>query len=817
MLAIPIRAAGGADVWFIIEPASGEVTLNHVSCTVHGDLPVGWKARTVVMESAPAPISIQESGGAEVIRLLETQAYEWAVVGDAGRTWSVSSTLEDNRRQRWSIRRREDQPPEGQFTVINHLGYAGITVRDRDGDGILSIPLELVSRKLDFDTEYRRMTEDIAHFCEQLLLTWDAPTALRFTSDASSPATLVLERFLFLRSFLTEEKLGRILEMIGRKPHSRLVANKAWKPAGMAGSTDFLSNPGGMLRAWRRQDGRPLPGEVMDIRKDETHDTAPNRFLKFALSRFRHLCSEVHELKGDSSPIGCEAMELMGNFDGILAKRFFREIGHLDRLPLDNQTLQKGEGYREILRAWIMTEAAATLNWKGREDSYEGATRDVATLYEYWIFLKLHGILSGITGMRAVSGNGGDFISGTDGEILIRLKSGEPSRSCFKLNIAGVDCLAVDLHYERTFKAGGSAQSGRSYSRNFRPDYTVSIYPSRFGSEKAAEEAGEIAHLHFDAKYRVSKISQMFGDDDDPGDDAEELANEKTGWKTESTYQRGDLLKMHTYNDALRQTIGSYVLYPGDDTRHEPMRKFHEIAPGVGALIMKPGNKDCIETLEAFICDILTHQADRFTQYRYLSDHQHLTVATKPLVLKEDEVEYKVAKPGSTCVMVWMDVDRERVFREKGFAYCHAVPANDKRMLEVEISVEVGAELVPYGGGRSAALKTKDWRAKVKSAKFLTKDRLCDYLAGKVPKGWKMPSSATHYLLFEFEQVSPFTTLDVGRLAAARQQGSRYMAFTCRWSEILESRTDLEDNPSNLNQQNTYNLNPGSNLALVRQ
>ena len=788
MLAIPIRAAGGAEAWFVIEAAGGKVTLNHRSCKVHGDLPTGWKARPVSGGSGPAAISIHENGGAEVVRLLETQAYEWSVVGETGKSWSVTSTLEDNRRQRWSIREKEDHPPEGQFTVINHLGYAGMTVRDRDGDAILSIPLELVSRKLDFDTEYRRMTEDIARFCEQLLLTWDAPTSLRFSADASSPATLVLERFLFLRSFLTDEKLGRILEMIGRKPHSRLIANKEWKPAGMAGSTDFLSNPGGMLRAWRHRDGRPVPGEVMDVRKDETHDTAPNRFLKFALSRFRHLCSEVHELKGGSSPIGCEAMELMGNLDGVLAKRFFRDIGQLERLPLDNQTLQKGEGYREVLRAWILTEAAATLQWKGREDSYEGATRDVATLYEYWIFLKLHGILSGIKGMKTMNGSDQDFISGTDGEIMIRLKSGEPSRSCFLLEIEGADGLCVDLHYERTFKAGGSATSGRSYSRNFRPDYTISIYPSRFASEKAAEEAGEIAHLHFDAKYRVSKISQMFGDDNDPGDDGEELADEKTAEKTETTYQRGDLLKMHTYNDALRQTIGSYVLYPGDDNRTDPMRKFHEIAPGVGALIMKPGNTDCLEALEGFICDILAHQADRFTQYRYLADHRHQTVASKPVVLKDDDVEYKVAKPGSACVMLWMDANRERVFKEKGFAYCHAVPEKDNWMLEIEISVKVGTELIPYGGGRGTALKTKDWRAKIKSAKFLTKDRLCNYLNGKVPAGWKMPASASHYLLYEFDEVSPFTSLEVGSLASARQEGSRFMAFTCDWSEILESQ-----------------------------
>ena len=43
----------------------------------------------------------------------------------------------------------------------------------------------------------------------------------------------------------------------------------------------------------------------------------------------------------------------------------------------------------------------------------------------------------------------------------------------------------------------------------------------------------------------------------------EEVENDKQDSVT-NTYKRGDLLKMHTYNDAIRRTVGSYVLYPGD-------------------------------------------------------------------------------------------------------------------------------------------------------------------------------------------------------------------------------------------------------------
>jgi predicted component of viral defense system (DUF524 family) len=798
MLAIPLCLSGGADAWFVIEADAAETSVDHTLCGEGNGLPKGWKGR-LAKQGVHAPILLREAGGGIFVRLLETRGYVWALGGECPQDLDVKSSLKDARKQRWSVCRRRGTPLSGGFTVINHLGYASLAIVGSDGEPVLDIPLEFVSQKIDFDSEYRAMTVDIAAFCEQLLLTWDAPTGLRFSADTSRAAELLLERFLFLRNFLTPDRFGRILEIIGRKPHSRLVSHREWKPAGMARSTEFLSNPSSMLRSWHRDGDRNVPGEVLDVRKEDTHDTAPNRFVKFALGQFRQLCSEVAELKSGQSPIGNEALELKETLDGILGRRFFREIGKLQRLPLDNQTLQKGEGYREVLQAWILTEAAATLNWTGREESYAGSTRDVATLYEYWIFLKLHELLSGFDGMECVSKNGmEEFISSSGGEILINLKSGKASRSCFRLHAGTEEQLCIDLHYERTFTRDDGPTTSRSYSRNFRPDYTLSIYPSRFGSEDEAEAAGKIAHLHFDAKYRVSSVVELFGTTGDL-----ELDEVKRLEKTVSTYQRGDLLKMHTYNDALRKTIGSYVLYPGEGADPEAMRKFHEIAPGVGAMVMKPGNLECLDRLEGFLADVFTHLTSQFTQYRYLADHQHLTVAKKPVVLKEDEVEYKVAKPGSNCVMVWMDDKRERVFKEQGFAYCHAVPEKDKRMLQIEISVEVGTELIPYGGGRGAQLKTKDWRAKVKSAKFLTKDRLCDYLAGKVASGWRMPSIASHYLLFEFEEVSPFTSLDVGRLASVRQEGSRYMAFTCGWSEILESRTDQEDNPSDLNQHDT--------------
>ena len=778
MLLIPAPTGSGGGA-LLLCASSGEVNLDPAACTEQLGLPLGWRARLHV-GNGHAPIRIKECAGTVVVRILESRGYEWALIGGSADA-TVTSSLQHENKQRWSIRRRPTVPPEGSFTVINHLGHARIEVSE-NSSLCLRVLLEVCSTKIDYDTEYRAMTEDIAKFCAALLMRWQAPTGLRFSTNAEQHARTLLERFFFLRHFLDERKAQALMAMVERNPHRVLVSEREWKPAALVASPDFLRDPFRMASGWQRDNrNRLMPEHIVDIRKEESLDTEPNRFLLHVISSFEQLCSEVIQSCGEDTPVGLEARAMQEMMAELVGSRFFREVGRMRRIPLDNQTLQKRPGYRDFLRAWLLSEAAATVDWVGLEDSHQGDSRDVATLYEYWVFIKLNQILENLAGVTPVAEDNSDplaFIGSTeDGCVEIRLKSGQNSKRCFRYH-KGETELILDLHYEREFRGGAGAHAAGSYSRIFRPDYTLSIRPATYRTEESALAEGKVAFLHFDAKYRVEFSSNILGSDEMS---AAELNDEKQEQKSANFYKRADLLKMHTYNDALRMTIGSYVLYPGDT--QSKMQRFYEVAPGVGAYAIKPGNEACLTALGVFIHEILNHQCDKFTQYRYLADHQHRTVTDEPQVVSAGEVEYHIAKPASKCVMVWMNPVREAVFREKGFAYCHAVPQDGGRSLELEISVEIGAEIVPYGGGRGR-LFSKTWRAKIRSAKFLTVERLREYLAGKVPANWQNPEGGSHYLLFEFDEIAPFVSLNVSNLARTHQDGSRYRAFTCGWNEL---------------------------------
>src|SRR5690606_39705773 len=66
----------------------------------------------------------------------------------------------------------------------------------------------------------------------------------------------------------------------------------------------------------------------------------------------------------------------------------------LTQSPADNQVLQKRAGYRDVYNLYIQSELAAMLTWSGGEDVYRAGQKDVAVLYEYWVFVQLAHVVS---------------------------------------------------------------------------------------------------------------------------------------------------------------------------------------------------------------------------------------------------------------------------------------------------------------------------------------------------------------------------------------------------------------------------------------
>lgn len=302
---------------------------------------------------------------------------------------------------------------------------------------------------------------------------------------------------------------------------------------------------------------------------------------------------------------------------------FFKDVSNPSQLNLGSPVLQRKEGYREILQAWLMFDLAAKLTWNGGDDVYEAGKKNVAVLYEYWLFFKLMECVSDVFNVPAVEKK--CLISNDADGINLEIRQGH-TKMIHGSTMAGNRRLNINLYYNRTFSHTDDIYSSGSWTMNMRPDYTLSIWPGEM-TEADAEREDAIVHIHFDAKYRLNKIIIEDKEVDLEARD-KELQDEKENREID-IYKRGDLLKMHAYKDAIRRTGGAYVLYPG--TEKKIRKGFHEIIPGLGAFCIAPGHEDeQVPALKRFLREIVAHFMDRTSQREKVAVAEHEIYSTPP-------------------------------------------------------------------------------------------------------------------------------------------------------------------------------------------
>lgn len=521
------------------------------------------------------------------------------------------------------------------FRFINYLGRTHLkNIADET-----VAEFEIVPQKMNYEEDYIELTKKLAEECAEILLEYSGVTSNRFVSSSTDNAKTLLEQFIFLREFCYSHNLQALFGYIKRNLDRVLEKDEVLKPIGQgAPSASFYSAPFLHSRGWQKVKGKPMPQEVAVTRKYDSLDTVANRFVKFALRKFnlicRELCLSLNNFKGKSAEQNMctecyrEASEIERITDDILRDHFFDDVRELTIMPQNNQVLEKREGYRQIFSAAGMVDLALQLNWEGEQVAYSGESKNTALLYEYWLFFELRKIISSIENCKCIQASEKPFIN-TDNGLTISLSEGQTSCQAFLLPDIGI---RVNLYYNRTFSREefSNTKYAGSYSRPFRPDYTLEVYSAEYLKPEDAIKEGGISYIHFDAKYRITDLRSLIGaDETDMTDEQikEEVEEDKQDSIT-NTYKCGDLLKMHTYNDAIRRTVGSYVLYPGDfDSKIKNYRLYEEVLPGVGAFAIKPSiQTESENALKGFITEIIKARSKKYSRLNRMLTYSNLVL-----------------------------------------------------------------------------------------------------------------------------------------------------------------------------------------------
>ncbi len=625
---IPFRSPSGA-------------LLAHVALTPAKDAESEATAPLVEVDEAEA-----REHGETVVQLRESERYEYELKPENGADLRLRCSLASRRRSLG----KEGKPDAGLLETRSFCGTLLMELVEGEVDdakpAVASALLDVRSLKLDYRTEYRGMLRRLSKEMADLVVDARQSTTVRFRStfeERTDEGWLQIQLEL-LRETLDSADFSAALQRILSFPHERLSTVSDSVPT----DRPIRWTPSAVRQLVTRNPRREVPtahplrtnaglesvAVRVDVpRKSRDLDTPENRFVKFALGEFRAFLTHAEAVFEACPGWGASAAlshRLAETVEDWLGRGLFREVGPMHFAPLGSPVLQRKAGYREVLRWWLRFRTAAELSWEGGEELFHAGQRNVADLYEYWLFFELLGWFC----QKCRDGNRpaiGELIEGLEeGSPNLRLKK-QMELGPFVGTFAGQSRrLNARFAYNRRFEVTQDRHAGGSWTRRLHPDYTLTFWPEGL-SEADAERQELLVHVHFDAKYRVEDIEGLFGAEGE--DDADEEDAKNPG-----NYKRQDLLKMHAYRDAIKRSQGAYVLYPGRANEAVKLKGFHEILPGLGAFGVAPdenGNAQGLETLSQFLDEVLAHLGNRTTTQERVSFH-----VAESYVVREEPVQY---------------------------------------------------------------------------------------------------------------------------------------------------------------------------------
>jgi len=545
------------------------------------------------------------------------------------------------------IRSSRSDNSRGRITPRIYVGLLTLSVLDSTTNlKVDSVKLEVQSIKASYRSDYRLMLEEITEKCTDLIMQHSSPVTQSFETDHKIDSSTLYQRFAFVKSIVDSDVFQEAVHRVITSPVTAWTETdkdidirnvrrmKSSHLRQFATRTNRIELP--LNHSLRSAKLSSVPARITVSGKTETIDTPENRFVKHIVETFLNFCVQVREIlkkdAGSQPRAYTEANVLSEKLEDILNHDFFKSISPPTTLPLNSPVLQRKEGYRELLRSWLMFDLAAKLVWKGGEDVYGAGKRDVAVLYEYWLFFKLVDLLGNLFDITPESTS--ELIESTADGLGLKLKAGKhiPLKGIYDHPTRR---MHVRFNYNKTFSGDSKYSEEGSWSRQMRPDYTLSLWPDGL-DQNEAEEQEAIVHIHFDAKYRVEGLNEILGEKTSGSENESEYLNEEKQEQRSGTYKRGDLLKMHAYKDAIRRSVGAYVLYPGSSSESS-LKGFHEIIPGLGAFAVKPSSKDDGTThLRDFIQKVVDHLVNRASQYDRMTYHSYQIHKDAPN--KSDEV-----------------------------------------------------------------------------------------------------------------------------------------------------------------------------------
>ncbi len=462
-----------------------------------------------------------------------------------------------------------NMPNNGVFNSGNYVGNLDLSFI-----GLYESVVEIESLKVDYLSEYRYMLADIDSVFSELVTRSSSFLRTRLIQSDVIAERFAYSKFAFIKNLLRPDRLPLWIEIIKNRPYSQLE-NRSEKrdiwEVDYLDSDDYLD---GLLQSdvFRSQDGKYIPLEVKCKYHEDTVNTKENQFVKFFIVYLKDLVISIKDnISKEKIKLNYEVDNCSGLLVQLLNDSFFYDISDISVIPYNSQVLHKKYPYNLIFKSYNDFLLSTKYNIDIYNERFLAGQKDVAKLYEYWIFISIFKALNDKfeNDFRANS-----WLTFSEETLNVNLSESNSKLIEYQVN----DKITLRLYFNKSYKNNTSIYYGRSYSHELKPDVSLEL----FKADKF------VACIHFDAKYKEPQ---------------------------NGSYVVDDLNKMHAYKDGIMGTVGAYALCLSSEEMHffqeEKVDQMHKFKfPSIGSFPMNINKSESEDEIDKVVSII-----DKFVNY----------------------------------------------------------------------------------------------------------------------------------------------------------------------------------------------------------
>lgn len=463
----------------------------------------------------------------------------------------------------------------GNLQFMNEVGFTSFSVK-AGGKVLLEVKLEIFPTKLGYKDDYEQLLEEVHDEVYNLAFHFIKKTFLGASNHLSENPSLA--EFYRLIEFYFEHFMKSI-QRIEEQPHHQLltenqmVRGERIKRLDAKGRKHLRNNPQLFVEAENgmmvhNKSVFPLKG--LNAQKTITYDTLENRFVKWMIERLTHKLADLeakvttqlgrYERRTDEELL-LKIKRMQETLKAHLNKPFWRGISRADR-TVTSMVIQRKVGYRDAYKTYLVVTRGLLLGG----EVFKMSVKDVATLYEYWTYLKMGQILR-----NKYVPQYQDVVKVRHGALFVDLDQTSKAKQVFTHPHTGEHIV---LSFQK--------REGSTPTVTQKPDIMLEV-------EK--KHSSNRYHYVFDAKYR---IDFGFGTTE-----AEKVGPLEEDINTMHRYRDALVKKHHERDSYERYSFGAYVLFPWNEEQayleHPFYKSIDEV--NIGGLPFLPNSTVLVETL----------------------------------------------------------------------------------------------------------------------------------------------------------------------------------------------------------------------------